>query len=539
MTEGAKGKKRGATVGPDHSRRGPWPGRATPWCGGPTAPFASFSSRLSSSPKPKPREDLTKGYSRLCGVENTREKELSGGRNPPGKFLPEGEIDAIAIVIERDIISTIIIIISTIYTAITIAAPRHRCNNSVADACKGYNHKYVLVLLNSLVEDSFRDVFRLPTDAGKVEEDPEDDNEGEEQIPKKAPPRAPKRPRAKVSGTDAGTSGEASAKKEKTKPPQRLDSKKAERDRIKLLATAERGSQKVTASRVSTKKPITNKAEASAKDVVAFPANFGDPSDLFATPKAYSHKFFYKLMEAEKWELEQDLLNSMLNNALGKADVECSDIQNHKREISEFYDQLLVKRKEQQVLHYELHKNISLQRHVTLGQADQIHDAKEKIAELEKMLVEAQGASSSLATASSELESLRSTHKDLESKLKEAEENRELAEKQLSEKNSEFIREKADLVEKRRKDSATLKSLQDNVQHLQTYMRTAEQGWDLLNSDVMEPLGYDEARREMFPCDNLIKLAGDDCRDLVSACRKICHKLAIKESQTYDVRGLI
>ncbi|KAK1695871.1 hypothetical protein QYE76_012568 [Lolium multiflorum] len=76
-------------------------------------------------------EDLTKGYSRLCGAENTREKRAlrrAGIRR--GNSLPEGEIDAIAIVIERDIISIIIIIISTIYTAITIAAPRHRCNNS-------------------------------------------------------------------------------------------------------------------------------------------------------------------------------------------------------------------------------------------------------------------------------------------------------------------------------------------------------------------------------------------------------------------------
>jgi predicted nucleic acid-binding Zn-ribbon protein len=93
--------------------------------------------------------------------------------------------------------------------------------------------------------------------------------------------------------------------------------------------------------------------------------------------------------------------------------------------------------------------------------------------------------SSSLATASSELESLRSAHQNLESKLKEVEEKRELAEKQLSEKNSEFIKEKVDLVEKRKKDSLTLKSLQENVQHLQTYMRMAEQGWDLLNSDIM------------------------------------------------------
>src|SRR5215217_9044408 len=75
---------------------------------------------------------LTKGYSRLCGAENTREKRAlrrAGIRR--GNSLREGEIDAIAIVIELDIISiVIIIIISTIYTAITTAAPRHRCNNS-------------------------------------------------------------------------------------------------------------------------------------------------------------------------------------------------------------------------------------------------------------------------------------------------------------------------------------------------------------------------------------------------------------------------
>ncbi|KAK1696564.1 hypothetical protein QYE76_013261 [Lolium multiflorum] len=59
-------------------------------------------------------------------------KELSGGQESAGKFLPEGEIDAITIVIKLDIISIIIIIIiiiSTIYTAITTAAPRHRCND--------------------------------------------------------------------------------------------------------------------------------------------------------------------------------------------------------------------------------------------------------------------------------------------------------------------------------------------------------------------------------------------------------------------------
>ncbi|KAK1695078.1 hypothetical protein QYE76_011775 [Lolium multiflorum] len=96
--------------------------------GGPTTLFASFSSRTPSSRKPKPREDLTKGYSRLCGAENTERKELSGGQESAGEIPSEGEIDAIAIVIERDIISITIIIISTIYTAITTAAPRISMN---------------------------------------------------------------------------------------------------------------------------------------------------------------------------------------------------------------------------------------------------------------------------------------------------------------------------------------------------------------------------------------------------------------------------
>jgi hypothetical protein len=57
------------------------------------------------------------------------------------------------------------------------------------------------------------------------------------------------------------------------------------------------------------------------------------------------------------------------------------------------------------------------------------------------------------------LENLHCTHTNLESKLKEAEEKLELAEKKLSEKNSEFIREKVDLVEKWTRAGTTLKSL--------------------------------------------------------------------------------
>ncbi|KAK1664834.1 hypothetical protein QYE76_052993 [Lolium multiflorum] len=66
---------------------------------------------------------LTKSHSRLCGRRTPREKSSPTGRNPPGKFPPGGEIDAIVIVIELDIISITIIII---YTAISTAAPRHR-----------------------------------------------------------------------------------------------------------------------------------------------------------------------------------------------------------------------------------------------------------------------------------------------------------------------------------------------------------------------------------------------------------------------------
>ncbi|KAK1647300.1 hypothetical protein QYE76_065105 [Lolium multiflorum] len=63
----------------------------------------------------------------LRGGEHQGEKSSPAGRNPP-EIPSEGEIDAIAIVIERDIISIIIIIISTIYTAITTAAPRISMN---------------------------------------------------------------------------------------------------------------------------------------------------------------------------------------------------------------------------------------------------------------------------------------------------------------------------------------------------------------------------------------------------------------------------
>ncbi|KAK1677919.1 hypothetical protein QYE76_038767 [Lolium multiflorum] len=62
-----------------------------------------------------------------AGRRTPERKELSGGRR--GNSLPEGEIDAIVIVIELDIIATTIIIISTIITAVSTAGHRHRRSN--------------------------------------------------------------------------------------------------------------------------------------------------------------------------------------------------------------------------------------------------------------------------------------------------------------------------------------------------------------------------------------------------------------------------
>jgi hypothetical protein len=64
--------------------------------------------------------------------------------------------------------------------------------------------------LNSLADDNFRSIFHQPAD--KAEVDPEDGDE-DEQAPKKAAPRATKRPRAKASGSEAGASGETSARR--------------------------------------------------------------------------------------------------------------------------------------------------------------------------------------------------------------------------------------------------------------------------------------------------------------------------------------
>ncbi|KAK1611862.1 hypothetical protein QYE76_035535 [Lolium multiflorum] len=90
---------------------------------GPTALSPPFFAKP-FVPKPKPRRVPREELQPPRGAENTREKSSPAGRNPPGNSLPEGEIDAIITVIELDIISITIIIISTIITAVSTAGHR-------------------------------------------------------------------------------------------------------------------------------------------------------------------------------------------------------------------------------------------------------------------------------------------------------------------------------------------------------------------------------------------------------------------------------
>ncbi|KAK1668471.1 hypothetical protein QYE76_056630 [Lolium multiflorum] len=350
-------------------------------------------------------------------------------------------------------------------------------------------------MLDTLAEENFCTILRVPVSGDAAEEVPDDEEEEEEQAPRKAAPRPSKRPRAKASGSEAGASGEASAKKPKTIKPPPLNSKKAERERLKMLSTAGKRSRPIipgapnpstTATRTTSQEPITKWAEKILKPK--------------ALPKM---KQKYKAKER---------LRSLLP-----------------REPEP----------EQQALHYELHKNIALQLRVTLSQAENIRTLKNENAELNKQLADAQGASSSLVTASSELENLRPSYQELETKLMEAEQKREQAEKQLAEKNSELTREKGEFLLKRNADIETIKRQQKELNGLRKYMETAERHWDLLNENILEPLGYPEKRRNRFPRDDLLTIAGDDCKDLISASRKICHNLSLKKSRTCGLRKLV
>jgi hypothetical protein len=79
-----------------------------------------------------------------------------------------------------------------------------------------------------------------------MEEALEEEEAEEEEQSKRYAPRPSKRARGKSSEPNVETSCEGSAKKAKTAPSsgvRRFDSKRAERDRIKMLTTAKRGTR--------------------------------------------------------------------------------------------------------------------------------------------------------------------------------------------------------------------------------------------------------------------------------------------------------
>ncbi|KAK1628319.1 hypothetical protein QYE76_002634 [Lolium multiflorum] len=314
--------------------------------------------------------------------------------------------------------------------------------------------------LATLAEENLRTILRVPVSGDTAEEVPDDDEEEEEQAPRKSAPRPSKRPRAKASGSDAG-SGEASAKKPKIIKPPPLDSRKAERERLKMLSTAGKRS----------------------RPIIPAPRKTPTTAATDHQPRAH-HKVYEKVSGC--WSY---------NSSSAKRFPHCSTaIFSSGGTIS------------------------SCRKHSTGNNS---------------------GASSSLATTSSELENLRSSYQELETKLKEAEQKKEQAEKQLAEKNSELIREKGEFLLKRNADSETIKRQQKELNGLRKYMETAEHHWDLLAENILEPLGYSERRRNKFLRDDVLSLAGDDCKDLISASRKICHNLSLKKSRTCGLRKLV
>ncbi|KAK1666667.1 hypothetical protein QYE76_054826 [Lolium multiflorum] len=221
--------------------------------------------------------------------------------------------------------------------------------------------------------------------------------------------------------------------------------------------------------------------------------------------------------------------------AKGPAQEEAQDqgeAEDFKKGVGEFLDKLICKQKEQQALHYELHKNIALQRRVTLGQAENIQTLKEKNAELNKQLAGPRRIF--LPGYDLQLENLRSSYQELELKLKE----RSAEGACPGGEKLRAYREKGEFLLKRNADSETIKRQQKELNGLRKYMETASTigtCWP----KIFWPLGYPEKRRNKFPRDDVLSLAGDDCKDLISASRKICHNLSLKRSRTCSLRKLI
>ncbi|KAK1629217.1 hypothetical protein QYE76_003532 [Lolium multiflorum] len=232
--------------------------------------------------------------------------------------------------------------------------------------------------LDTLAEENFRTILRVPVSGDAAEEVRTMKRRKRNRHPQGGPSTFEASPR-KASGCGR-SQRRASAKPKTIKPP--ANSKKAEPERLKMLSTAGKRSRPIipgapnpstTATRTTSQEPITKlinlpllpqtllrksfrlarrwaekilrpkalpkmKRKYKAKErrshfcengavfggVVVFPKNFGDQVTSLPLPRRMLPSF--STTEAEKWELEQDLLNDMLKNAWGKPHAATSEI---------------------------------------------------------------------------------------------------------------------------------------------------------------------------------------------------------------------
>ncbi|KAM0826953.1 hypothetical protein ACQ4PT_068518 [Festuca glaucescens] len=221
-----------------------------------------------------------------------------------------------------------------------------------------------------------------------------------------------------------------------------------------------------------------NMAEAMAKDAMVIPPETAalGPS---VWPKAYQIKLFRKLTEAEKWELQQDLLNEMMKDVWAESDKEFDAIELYKKKSNEFLDKHLKMRKETQC--------VSLK------------------AEVDAL--------------SAGFETLKSIYEKLEKDLEGAHNEKLEAEDKLAEKLkehgaivSEKLKEHETIVSEK---DGTIKQLKDEVDDLKSELAEANELSDRLNIEIFE---------------------GFDPDQLLIACEGYDHRIArnIDHSSFYD-----
>ncbi|KAM0826954.1 hypothetical protein ACQ4PT_068518 [Festuca glaucescens] len=202
-----------------------------------------------------------------------------------------------------------------------------------------------------------------------------------------------------------------------------------------------------------------NMAEAMAKDAMVIPPETAalGPS---VWPKAYQIKLFRKLTEAEKWELQQDLLNEMMKDVWAESDKEFDAIELYKKKSNEFLDKHLKMRK---VNLYLVPPSVSLK------------------AEVDAL--------------SAGFETLKSIYEKLEKDLEGAHNEKLEAEDKLAEKLkehgaivSEKLKEHETIVSEK---DGTIKQLKDEVDDLKSELAEANELSDRLNIEIFDPLGFE------------------------------------------------